>query len=153
MGMRATCCLETGRFFHKIWAREQWFLVKSREKNASYWLFRPIMNSSFNRIDVFLTNCGRDSRGFHKKFQKNDMRAICFWRMDMFLTKYGQESWMFLENGGFFMCSFNRIDIFWPNMGMTAGGFSWKNWKITWEQCVLREWTYFWQNMGIKAFF
>ena len=60
---------------------------------------------------------------------------------------------MFLENGGFFMCSFNRIDIFWPNMGMTAGGFSWKNWKITWEQCVLREWTYFWQNMGIKAFF
>ena len=50
---------------------------------------------------------------------------------------------MFLENGGFFMCSFNRIDIFWPNMGMTAGGFSWKIEK-------LHESNVFWENGRIS---
>ena len=39
MGMRATCFLETGRYFHKIWGREQWFLVKSREKKKTLLTF------------------------------------------------------------------------------------------------------------------
>jgi len=104
-----------------------------------------------------------------KNFEKNDMRAECFWenehffdkirteemffkRIDVFLTKYGHESnYFFFEKissywpfWGTIECSFDRLDAFWPIMCMTEGRFSYTIWKkMTWEHRFLRKWTFF----------
>ena len=39
---------------------------------------------------------------FHVKFENNAMRAQCFGEKGRFSTKYGHESYVFLENGSLF---------------------------------------------------
>ena len=53
--------------------------------------------------------------GFYKKNEKMTREHFVFKRVDVFLTKYGHESYLFLENGSF-----------WQNMDMRAGIFSWE---------------------------
>ena len=43
---------------------------------------------------------GMTAEDFHGKFEKNDMRTLCFGEL-IFLTKYGHETSVFLENGRF----------------------------------------------------
>ena len=52
---------------------------------------------------------------FSKKNEKMTQEHFVFKRVDVFLTKYGHESYLFLENGRF-----------WQNMDMRAGIFSWE---------------------------
>ena len=92
------------------------------------------------------------------------MEHRVFERMDVFSTKYGHESEMFLENRRFFTkyghessdffvknrktktsyllfwpiiwCSFHRIYIFLPKYGYDSRGFSWQIWKKWYENTV-----------------
>ena len=59
------------------------------------------------------------------------MKRVCFWRRDVFLTKYGQESSdFFVKNGrkkGYSIdVVLTELTFFLPNMGMTERGFSLK---------------------------
>ena len=83
-------------------------------------------HSVFERMNVFWQNMG-----MRAEFLEN--RRFC--------TKYGYDGSGFFpekseKKSDFFFtfwpimyCSFDRIDIFWPNICMTAGSFSWKMWK------------------------
>ena len=117
----------------------------------------------------FLPNMGMTAGGFNEKLKKMSREHCVFERMDVFSTQYGLREyyWLFWP---IIKCSFHRIDVFLPNMGMRAGGFSWKIWKnndmrAQWfcengrfltkyghgRIVFFREWTFFWQNMGMRA--
>ena len=53
--------------------------------------------------------------GFYKKNEKMTREHFVFKRVEVFLTKYGHESYLFLENGRF-----------WQNVDMRAVIFSWE---------------------------
>ena len=72
-----------------------------------------MVKCSVDRTYAFFTKYAHENRGFYEKLDANDMKHRVFERMDVFSTKYGHESGMFLENGRFL-----------PNMGMTAVIFS-----------------------------
>ena len=100
----------------KRW-EDQFFHEKSK-KRASYWLFWPIVEYSFNRVGVFLNNHLHDKRGFFmKSLKKNVIRAPYFWEIRYFLTKYGHER-----------CAFHRLHSFSTKNGQEMKGsiFSWK---------------------------
>ena len=119
---------------------------------------------SFDSIDVFLDQIWAWHKGiFHKKIETNYMRALCFWEKRRFfgqnmrmkavdvLEKHRASYWLFWP---IIFCSFVRIDVFLPNMGITAGGFSWKFWKKWHESTVfLRELTIVWQNVGMRTLY
>ena len=50
------------------------FFVRNRKKRASYRLFWPIIECSFNRIYVFLTNHVHDSRE-RQQFGRDDVES------------------------------------------------------------------------------
>ena len=102
---KGLCCLESGRCFDNTWAWEQIFFVKNWKKRTSYWLFWPIIiiKCSFDRINVFLTEYRHGSRGFFmKKLDKMTWERCVFEGMDVFLTKDGNESIVFLREWTFF---------------------------------------------------
>ena len=90
--------------------------MKSRKIRASYWLFWPIKECSFDRIDVFLTDHVNERRGF---FMEN-------------LKKIAREHRVFTEWTvfdkicGLELRVFTEWTVFWQNMGMRASIFSWK---------------------------
>ena len=53
--------------------------------------------------------------GFYEKNEKMTWEHFVFKRVDVFLTKYGHESYFFL-----------RMDVFWQSMGMRTVLFSWE---------------------------
>ena len=118
-----------------------------------------------------------------KILKKNGMDAFCF-RVNVFLTKckllnkiWVKSIYFSVQNRKKWLCYWffccvilTELTFFGPNMGMTAGVFSFKIWKkITWEQCVFekmdnfptkyghesrvffREWAFFWQKVGMRA--
>ena len=78
-------------FFCKYGHKSSDFLVKNHKKRVS-----PLIECSFDRIDAFWTKYGHDSMGFYKKFEANDMRALCFWEDGRFFDKI-----LVLEQCGF----------------------------------------------------
>ena len=91
-------------------------------------------------------------------WQNMDMRAVCF------LTKYGMRAMIFsykLGNKGILLTgwsiidsSFDWIDVFLTdlvNESKAAGFFIKKLKTMTLEHRVFRDWTFFWQNIGMKA--
>ena len=62
--------LENERFLTKYGHKSSIFFVRNRKKRASYWLFWPIIECSFDRIYVFLTKFGHESSGFFVKSRK-----------------------------------------------------------------------------------
>ena len=116
MDMRAVCFLENGRFLTKYGHESSNFFVKSRKIRASYWLFWPIKECSFDRIDVFLTDHVNERRGFFMKILKKMAREHCvFTEWTVFDKICGLELRVFTE-----------WTVFWQNMGMRASIFSWK---------------------------
>ena len=116
MGMRAVWFVENGRFFTKYGHESSNFFVKSRKIRASYWLFWPIKECSFDRIDVFLTVHVNERRGFLMKILKKMAREHCvFTEWTVFDKICGLELRVFTE-----------WTVFWQNMGMRASIFSWK---------------------------
>ena len=66
-----------------------------------------------------MTNYGDGSGGFYEFFFLNDMRALCFSEnRRFFLTKYGHESCLFIENGRFL-----------TKYGHESSDFFVRNWK------------------------
>ena len=135
-----------------------WFFRDNSEKRASYWLFWPIIERSFDRIDVFWPIMCMTGGGFSWKNLKNDMRAPCSERLDIFLTKNGHQIYVFFKESTFFRQNmsetvvifswkimkkghpsdffgqqytdfFDSIGVLRPIMAMTTGGFPWKSWK------------------------
>ena len=52
------------------------FFVRNRKKRELYWLFLPIIECSFDRIDVFLANNGHDSSFSWKIWKKRTERRV-----------------------------------------------------------------------------
>ena len=106
-------------FFHETWTWEQCvlskidvlvikygyessdFFVKNQKKRASYGLLWPIKYFGFERIDVFWQNIGMRVWGVYDKLKKKTWEHCVFKRVDVFLTKRGDESYFFLENERF----------------------------------------------------
>ena len=91
-------------FLQKMAMRwEHSFFHDNREKSASYWLFWPIIEYSFNRVGVFLTNMWMTKGGFSwKVWKKTSLEHRISERLDVFLTKYGHESYVFFRDWTFF---------------------------------------------------
>ena len=162
--MGADYISENVRFLTKYGHESNDFLWKSEEKKkATYWYFLPIIECSCDRIDVFLTNHVHDRKGFFmKNLKKNDIRAPCCEKMDIFWQNMGMRATCFLENGHFcqkwakkqwfFMKYREKIQLtffahniqlwqntffpFLPIMGMTTEGFPWKSWQKWHEKTV-----------------
>ena len=69
-GHESCLFIENGRFLTKYGHESSDFFVRNWKKRASYLFLWPIMaiiDCSFDRIDVFLTNHVHDSRGFSMK--------------------------------------------------------------------------------------
>ena len=136
MDMRAVCYLEIGRFWQNMgW--EYWFFRDISEKKASYWLFWPILDRSFDRIDVSWPVICMTAGGFSWKFWSNYMRVPCFERMDVFCTTNGHQSYVFFREWTFFR----------QNLGERVVIFSWKivkraSYWLFWP-AIYR---FFWQN-------
>ena len=84
---------------------------------------------------------------FRKKSKNNGIllpilhNIVYLWHNWSFGTKYGH------ENRGFFIKKWKKLHestVFFEN-----GRVFDKIWA--WEQCVFREWTFFWQKMGMRA--
>ena len=83
--------------------------------------------------------------------------------MDIFWQNMGKRTvifpWKIGKEGHFLTflpkiyCSFDIIDVFWPNMGLSAEGFSRKFWeKMTWDYSFFERMDVFLTNMGWSAF-
>ena len=111
VGMRSMSFLENGGFFwQNMGTRSVIFSLKS-EISVPYWLLRPIMWCSFDRIDVMLTKYGYDNRElFMKDFKEmtGDYR-VCG-EVTFFWKKYGHGS----------IVSFRDWTFFWQNMIIRA---------------------------------
>ena len=89
-------------FVNKIWAWDWRFFRENSEKKGILLTFM-VHNIfiRFDRIDVFWQNKGFKAGGYSWQIWKSDMRASCFGRMKVFLTKHAHESTVVLENGRF----------------------------------------------------
>ena len=67
--------LENG-VFTKYGSESSDFFVRNRKKRELYWLFLPIIECSFDRIDVFLANNGHDSSFSWKIWKKRTERRV-----------------------------------------------------------------------------
>ena len=89
-------------------------------------------------------------------WQNMDMRAGCFFRMEVLLTKYGHKS------SDFFMRNRKKKGILLTflahNIVVLDQIWAWQQ-ELSHEKfekrhkstAFLREWTFFWQNMGMRA--
>ena len=142
-------------FLTKFGHESSYFFVKNQEKGASYWHFEPIIQFSYDRIDVFVTTYGLESRGSWKINKKNCIRTVCFLKNGSFDTKYGHESGDFSvkkRKKGILLTlmAHNLVSFwqnrrfFWGNMTMTGGVSSWKFCKKIQESTMLlRDWTFY----------
>ena len=82
------------------------------------------------------------------------MGTLCFLENGSFLTIYwhGMGALIFSWNSLFWPGSVYRVDVFLTKYGHANRGFLIKNWK-KWRQSneLFREWTLFWQNMGMRG--
>ena len=124
--------LENRGFFDKIWAWEMLFFAKNWKKMTSYWLFGPIINSSFDRIDVFWPNMGLTAGDFHEKMtSENSVFKRVVWpiiecsfdRIYVFLTNHMHES------REFFMKKLKKRDMRAPCFETKSHRFWGKFWK------------------------
>ena len=96
--------LENGLFFLTKYERESSdFFIKKHGKRACYCLFWPIEYSSFNRIGFFFFDqlWAWQQGVFHEKVEIMTWEHRVFERIGVFLTKYGNENRVFLENRRF----------------------------------------------------
>ena len=138
------------------------FFVKIGKKSYTTDFYGP--KYSFDRLDVFWPNIGITAASFSWKIFKTWHEIIVFYSMNVFLQKRGMRARHFLENGLFtikyvhessyiFMkkkkkwpfclllwsiiyLSIDRIDVFWLNMGLTAGVFH-EKFEKKWHECIL----------------
>jgi len=101
MNLRAVCCLENRRTYDKIWVWEQRFFREDSEKKAILWTFMAHQVFWFWQNWRFLTKYRRESMRCLWKIKKKTWEHRVFKRVDVFLTKRGDESHFFLENEHF----------------------------------------------------
>ena len=137
--------LENLYFFAKIWTRERCVFRERTFCRQKMGITAVIFYEKSEKTDILLTYLAHN--------------IFCYFdRIDFIWTKYGHGS------RGFFMKKlkkrhkstvFLREWTFWENMGMRALWFL-EKWRFfykiwAWEQSMFfREWTYFWQNMGMR---
>ena len=104
-----------------LWASYFWgkgrFLTKYRHKSIVFF-----------RERTFSVKNGHGSNNLSIKNRKKD------YAFDFFGSYYNVVTIIY--------CSFDRIDDFWPNMGMTAGELSFKFWKKRHESTFIMQMTF-----------
>ena len=117
MNLRAVCSLENIRTCDKIWVWEQRFFREELEKKGHLMDF---YGPSSIVVLTELTFFDKISAWEYGKFMKNKNKKqtwehFVFKRVDVFLTKRGDESYFFLENGRFLI-----------KYGHQSSNFSWE---------------------------
>ena len=112
MNLRAVCSLENSRTSDKIWVWEQRVLREESEKKGILWTFMAHQVFRFWQNRRFLTKYRRESLRCLWKIKKKTWEHCVFKRVDVFLTKLGDESHFFLENERFWQIMDIRAVIF-----------------------------------------